>query len=116
MGYDEATVERVRRVLAGRRDVAERRMIGGWSFLVDGSMCCGVTSGGLMVRVGSEAREWALAQPDVRPMAFGGRALAGFVLVGPAGYASDAGDEALAAWVRRGVEVAERLAGKQAGA
>jgi TfoX/Sxy family transcriptional regulator of competence genes len=110
MGYDEATAERVRRVLAGQEDVAERRMVGGLSFLVGGSMCCGVTSGGLMVRVGAEGREGALALPHVRPMALGGRELAGFVLVEPAGYASE---EALAAWVRRGVELAEGLPEKQ---
>ncbi len=113
MGYDEATAERVRRVLSGRGDVVERRMIGGWSFLVGGSMCCGVTSGGLLVRVGAEGREWALAQPNVRLIELGGRALTGFVLVEPAGYASD---EALAAWVRRGIEFAEGLPEKKASA
>ena len=107
MGYDEATVERVRRVLAGRDDVVEKRMVGGRSFLLNGGMCCGVTSGGLLVRVGSEAREEALTRAHVRPMELGGRALAGFVLIEPEGYASE---EALAAWVRRGVAFAEGLA------
>ena len=39
-------------------------------------------------------------------MELGGRALAGFVLIEPEGYASE---EALAAWVRRGVEFVEGL-------
>lgn len=81
MGHDERTAERVRRILSGRRDVVEKKMVGGLSFIVNGSMCCGVTGTALMVRVGPEARERALAQPHVRPMEFTGRPLAGFVCV-----------------------------------
>jgi hypothetical protein len=33
----------VRRVLAGRGDVIEMRMVGGRSFMVGGHLCCGVT-------------------------------------------------------------------------
>jgi hypothetical protein len=111
VSYDEATAERVRRVLAGRPDVVEKRMVGGMSFSVGGSMCCGVAGSALMVRVGREAREWALGQPHVRPMVMAGRALAGFVLVDPEGFGTDA---ALAVWVQRGVDFAATLAPKKA--
>jgi hypothetical protein len=47
MGYDARTAERVRRILAGQGDVVEKRMVGGLSFVVQGSMCCGVTSTGV---------------------------------------------------------------------
>lgn len=110
MGYDEKLAERVRRALAGRRDVVEKRMVGGLSFMVNGSMCCGVTGAALMVRVGPEARERALEQPDVRPMEFAGRPLSGFVCVDPAGCRTDA---ALAGWVERGVEFASALLPKE---
>ncbi len=83
MGYDEETAERVRRVLAGRRDVVEKKMVGGRSFMVSGSMCCGVTRTALMVRVGPEAYERTLAEPHVRPMEFAGRPMSGFVRVAP---------------------------------
>jgi TfoX/Sxy family transcriptional regulator of competence genes len=108
MSYDEATAERVRRALAARQDVTERRMVGGRSFLVGGAMCCGVNGEGLPVRVGAAGREEALALPHVRPMTLGGRALAGFVLVEPAGYASE---EALAAWLARGIAAAAESGG-----
>src|SRR3989442_15755085 len=85
MGYDERVAERVRRVLAGQRNVVEKRMVGGLSFMVNGSMCCGVTGNALMVRVGPEGLAGALARPHVRPMAFAGRPLAGFVCVDPGG-------------------------------
>ena len=85
MAYDEQTAERVRRTLRRRRNVVEKRMVGGLSFNLSGSMCCGVTASGLVVRVGPAGLEPALALPHVRPMKFGDRALAGFVLVDRAG-------------------------------
>ena len=110
MAYDNATAERVRRILAGRPGVVEKRMVGGLSFNVNGVMCCGVTGMALMVRVGHEAREQALAEPHVRPMAFAGRPLAGFICVNPEGFRSES---ALATWVQRGVDLASTLATKE---
>ncbi len=110
MAYDLKTAERVRRILSSRSDAAEKRMVGGLSFLVDGTMCCGVTGTALMVRVGAEARERALAQPHVRPMEFAGRPLSGFVLIDPEGFRTDA---ALAAWVQRGIDFVSKLPAKR---
>lgn len=101
MSYDERTAARIRAVLARRRDVVERKMFGGLTFMVNGAMCCGVTSEALVVRVGPAAYEAALAEAHVRPMTFTGRPLAGMVYVDPPGYRSA---RALARWVQRGVE------------
>ena len=109
MGYDEGVAERVRRVLSGQKNVGEKRMVGGLSFMVNGSMCCGVTGNALMVRVGPEGLAGALARPHVRPMVFAGRPLAGFVCVDPGGYRTDA---ALAAWVQRGIDFVATLPAK----
>jgi len=106
MSYDEETVERVRGVLSGRQDVVEKRMVGGLSFIVNGSMCCGVAGTALMVRVGREAHERTLREPHVRPVVFAGRPLAAFVYVDPEGYRTDA---ALARWVQLGLDVASTL-------
>jgi hypothetical protein len=106
MAHDETAVERVRRILAGRPDVLEKRMVGGRSFMVGGHLCCGVTGTAVMVRVGPERHEWALSQPHVRPMAFAGRHLGGYVCVDPAGYASDT---ALQTWIRRGIDYVSTL-------
>lgn len=108
MGYDAATVERLRALFAGRTDVAERRMVGGLSFVVNGTMCCGVNGSALMVRVGPDGRERALAEPHVRSLEMGGRPVRGFVLVDPDGFSSDA---ALAAWVRRALDFVGTLPG-----
>lgn len=96
MAADEGTVQRVREFLAERHDVEERRMFGGLVFMFAGHMLCGVSADHLMVRVGKAAHAEALAKPHARPMDFTGRPMAGFVLVEPGGYASDAD---LAGWI-----------------
>ena len=101
--------ERVRKLLSGRSDVVEKKMVGGLSFLVNGNMCCGITGMALMVRVGAESREQALREPHVRPMLLAGRALSGFICIEPEGYAAD---DALASWVQRGLELRLRAPGQ----
>jgi hypothetical protein len=110
MSYDQRTAERVRRVLGSRRDVVEKRMVGGLSFMVGGSMCCGVTATGLMVRLGPEGSERALARPHVRLMEFAGRRLSGFVEVEPDGYRTEA---ALTKWIERGLAFVATLPEKR---
>ncbi len=109
MAYDEQLADRVRGVLAQRKDVSEKKMFGGLSFMLGGNMCCGVDKDNLMVRVGPEQHEAALAQPHARPMDFTGRPLKGMVYVGSEGYRSDA---APAVWVKRGVDFAASLPAK----
>jgi TfoX/Sxy family transcriptional regulator of competence genes len=94
------TLHRVLRALAGRSDVVEKRMVGGVSFSYRDRMFCGVTGAGLMVRVGLDGREAALAESHVRPLQLGRRQPLGFVVVEPPGYASE---EQLEAWIERGL-------------
>jgi TfoX/Sxy family transcriptional regulator of competence genes len=103
MGYDEKTAARIRKVLATRDDVGERKMFGGLCFMVNDRMCVGLTSDALMVRVGPDNHEDALTQPHTRPMDFTGRVVRGFVFVDPPGFATPA---SLARWVKRGVDFA----------
>lgn len=103
MAYDEGLANRIRTALGSRDDVAERKMFGGIAFMVAGRMACGVIHDDLMVRVGADRHEAALAEPHTRPMDFTGRPMRGMVYVEPAGVASDAD---LARWVERAVTVA----------
>lgn len=101
----EVTIGRVRQMLCdpavtGGRSAVERRIIGGLGFLVEDRLCCGVMRRGLLVRVGLEAMDAALAEPHAQPMAFGTRQMEGYVLVAPEGYRTDAD---LSAWIRRGM-------------
>ena len=100
VALDEQLMDRVRRTLAGEPDIAEKRMVGGRSFSRAGRMFCGVTGGGLMVRVGRAGMTAALAEPHVAPMMMGSKPTAGFVVVAGAGVS---GDQALALWIHRGL-------------
>ena len=111
MSFDPAAAARARRLLSGRDDVVEKKMVGGLSFVVNGNMCCGVTGTALMIRVGADSRERALREPHVQPMIFAGRILSGFICVEPAGYATD---DALASWVQRGLDFVSELPAKPA--
>ena len=110
MAYDEKIADRVRRALAGRRGLAEKKMMGGICFMLAGNMCCGVSGSALLVRVGREAYPSMLTRPHVRPLEFAGRRASGFVLVDPGGTRTE---RALAAWIERGVEFAATLPAKK---
>ena len=105
---DQDLLERVRRYLAARGDlpgdlpgdVVEKRMVGGRSFMVGGRLCCGVTSTGLVVRLGRDGVVEALAEPHVRQLELGGKPVEAFLVVDPAGCADEA---SLARWVDRAV-------------
>jgi TfoX/Sxy family transcriptional regulator of competence genes len=100
MAYDEDVAFRIREALAAQRGVTEKKMFGGLAFMVNGHMCCGLAKGNLMVRVGPDQYEEALAQPYAREMDFTGRPMKGIVYVDSAGYDSD---RDLRAWVDRGL-------------
>ncbi len=107
MAYDEQTAERVRKALAERRNVVERKMMGGLCFMVDGAMCCCVSGrGGMLIRVGAQAMPRMFAEPHVNPVEMGARIMGGFVRVAPDGYRTDA---ALKKWVQRGLDCVAAL-------
>jgi TfoX/Sxy family transcriptional regulator of competence genes len=85
MAFDEGLAARIRRALAPRRGVDEQRMFGGIAFLVHGSMLCGVHGDALILRLGREGSEAALARPHVRPMDLTGKVLRTMVFVDPPG-------------------------------
>ena len=106
MAYDEALAERIRSGLHGRDGVTERKMFGGIAFMVGGNMAVGVIRDDLMVRVGPDAHDEALAQPHVRVMDFAHRPMKGMIYVAPAGVATD---PELARWVDAGADFAATL-------
>lgn len=97
MAFDDVLADRIRRYLAGREDIAEKRMFGGIGFLLDGNILVGVWKDSLVVRVGPDGYEDALLGPHVSEFDITGRAMNGWVLVGPAGVEED---ERLVGWIR----------------
>ena len=106
MTYSEETAERLRVELRATRDVVEKKMFGGVSFLLGGNMAIGVVGDDLCVRVGPEAFDEAVELPGARIMDFAGRPMKGWVFVAPEGFTDH---ESLAAWVKRGTDYAKRL-------
>jgi hypothetical protein len=104
MAYDEGLAQRIRELLEDDPRVSERKMFGGVAFFVNGNMAAGIIRDELMVRVGPESYEDALALPHARPMDFTARPMRGFVQVAPPGFEADG---ALRAWLARGVSHAE---------
>ncbi len=81
---DDALAARIRRQLAGRKHVSEKRMFGGVCFLLRGNMLCGTGKTDFMFRVGKDQDAEALSRRGARPMDFTGKAMKGVVWGDPA--------------------------------
>ncbi|MBC8368078.1 TfoX/Sxy family protein [bacterium] len=106
MAYDEGLAQRVHEALANQGDLVEKKMFGGVGYLVRGNMACGVLKDDLILRLGPEAGEAALMKPHTRVFDITGRAMKGWVMVSPEGYATD---KALQDWVDQGLAFALTL-------
>jgi TfoX/Sxy family transcriptional regulator of competence genes len=106
MVYDEGLAQRVREEMAELPGYTERKMFGGIGFMLHGNMAVGVINEDLIVRVGRERYESALAEPHARVFDMTGRPMTGWVVVTVEGYAAD---EDLERWVQQGVDHASSL-------
>lgn len=102
--------ERIRGLMPAR-DVTEKRMFGGITFLMNGNMLCCASRQGLMVRVGKGAEAAALSRPFAQPCLGTGRPMAGFIMVEPAGIAEST---ALTQWLEMARAYVGRLPPKAA--
>ncbi len=100
MAFDEELADRVRDALVDAgADVVERKMFGGVAFMVHGHMTVGIVGSDLVVRVGPDDYEDALAALGARPMDFTGKPMTGMVYVA----AANLDDTALQSWIHRGL-------------
>jgi len=107
MAYDEEFANRIREELADVDGITEKAMFGGLAFLLAGNMAVGIMStGDLMVRVGAEGTEEALARPHTRLFEMRGRSMTGWVIVERDAVRTK---RQLAPWVRRGTAFAASL-------
>jgi len=106
VSYDEHLAARVRERVGAVDGVVELKMFGGWGVTIHGNMAVGVMERDLIVRVGPEAFEGALARPAVRPFDFTGRPMTGWVYVAPEGISNG---RSLNTWIARGVDFARSL-------
>ena len=107
MPVDQDFANRIREELADVDGITEKRMFGGLAFLLRGNMAVGIMStGDLMVRVGPDDTDEALAKPHTRLFEMRGRSMTGWVIVALEGVKTK---RQLTQWVKRGTAFAATL-------
>jgi hypothetical protein len=109
MAFDESLAARIRQHLARRQSTLEKKMFGGVGFLLHGNMLVGVWKDSLIARLGPDEGDLALLEPHVKEFDITGRAMKGWVLVGPGGVE---GDEQLSGWIERATKFVKTLPAK----
>jgi TfoX/Sxy family transcriptional regulator of competence genes len=71
----------VREALSSGGTLREVRMFGGIGFMLSGNLATMASKRGLLMRVGKDRLDRALAQPGVHPMIMRGRPMEGYVFV-----------------------------------
>ena len=111
MSRDNELAARVRLALGDIAPCEEKRMFGGIAFMLDDHMVAAAsTKRGLLVRVGPEGYQDALARPGARPVEMQGRTMTGYVFVDPSTLTA----AAIAQWLRKGVAFVRTLPPKRA--
>jgi hypothetical protein len=103
------------RVRAALRDVEgmrEVKMFGGVGFMVSGNLVAAASKRGLLLRIGRERQDEALAQPGIRPMEMRGRRMEGYVYADP----PPRSDDAIKAWLQSALAYVQTLPPKPPGA
>jgi len=109
MAFNETLADRIREALARKKGIEEKKMFGGIGFLLNGNMLVGVWKDSLIVRLGDDQDEEALLEPHVSEFNITGRAMKGWVLVGPEGVEEDG---QVKTWIQRAVKSVSKLPGK----
>jgi TfoX/Sxy family transcriptional regulator of competence genes len=87
---EEQVLERIRFVMSAKKvEWIEKRMFGGYCFMVDDKMCFGTYKGGIMARIDPEEEDDLTNKPGTEPMIHGGRPMRGYLFVKADGYESD---------------------------
>ena len=111
MAYDEALATRIRTLIGGAPDVAEKKMFGGLAFLVGGNMAIAASGqGGLLVRVDPKESERLVETTPAQLMEMRGRSMPGWLRVDTEHVATKRN---LTPWVKRGVAYARSLPAKR---
>ena len=110
MPYNEPLANRVREQLISVRNVEEKRMMGGLTFMVNRKMCVGILNDDLMARIDPKVYEVALGKRGCREMDFTGRPMKGFVFVDAEGTRTK---KDLEYWVNLALDFNKRAKGSK---
>lgn len=90
LSADDPLADLMRADLGALPGLSEKRMFGGYCFMLHGNMVCGISDRMAMYRVGKLAEEAALRIDGATPMIHGGRRMGGFVVLALDAFQSDA--------------------------
>lgn len=111
MADDQELATNVRAALAGTGTIREVRMFGGIGSMLNGNLVAAVSHRGLLLRVGKDRQDEALAQSGARPMVMRGRTMEGYVYVDPPAL----NKQAVENWLRLAVAFVQTLPRKAKG-
>ena len=113
MAYDEELTAQFRETLQGMVGIAEKKMMGGVCFMLNGNMIGGANrskdgAGRFMFRVGKDNEVEALSRPNSEVVSFSGRRMGGLIWV----EAESCDREALKQWVSLALSFVSALPAK----
>ena len=109
MPYDPKLAEQMRAALKTRGGIVEKKMFGGYCWMLNGNMLVGVWKDSLVVRVGPEAYDDARQEPHVGEFDITGKPMKGWVLVDQDGVEED---DQLKEWLQRAIRFVDTLPSK----
>lgn len=109
MPFNEEIEARIKKITSGWQNTDYKNMFGGVCHLLNGNMVCGVYKDFLILRLGEENANKALALPFVRPFDITGRPMKGWVMVEQDGFRTD---EDLANWLNQAKEFVSSMPSK----
>ncbi|MGW7412123.1 TfoX/Sxy family protein [Streptomyces sp. NPDC054863] len=104
MAFDEVLAQRIKELLEPE-GVTAKKMFGGITFLLQGNALANLYEEGLMVRVGPDGMDEALARPGTRQLVFRGKEQNGWVVLAE----ETLDDDVLEEWLRRAIEITAEL-------
>lgn len=106
MPYNEQIESRIKKIISNWKNTDHKKMFGGVCHLLNGNMFCGVYKDFLILRLGEEGGNKALALPHVRPFDITGKPMKGWVMVEQDGFQPD---HYLTSWLNQGKEFVSSL-------
>ena len=110
MAFDEALAGRIRRRLARRKNVEEKKMFGCVCFFINGNVLAGVWKDRLISRLGPDEGEAALREPHVRAFDITGKPMRNWIAVEPEGVEDDV---QLTDWIEQALKFVKTLRAKE---
>ena len=108
MPFDPHLADRMRGALRDRAGIQEKKMFGGYCWMLHGNMICGVEVGRYMFRVGRDQEAAALQRSGCTPMDITGKPMRGFVWVS----GDRAEGDALREWIELAASYVQTLPAK----